>query len=632
MTAAPPPGAVTGAPRGDAPTHADGGGAGTLSRVLLAGCALVLAAAAGRIVLHDPTSLPVSGDQASFTYQALSLRGGDLAYDATDQARWLDLGWSEQPHGLFVQRRDDGWAFAKPLGYSVLLAPALAAAGARGISLVGAGLLLAYAGCWYGIGRLRWDRATAAIVATTATVASHAWFFGFPAHADLFVAVLVGLAALGATRVAFAPAGRGRHRQLTGSTSTHVAGHDRAPASHTTSTAIDVTGHGRAPASHTGSAATPDMGRHGEPAPPGRPVVAHDRSASLPANPGGGHTTAWLCLAAVATGLLVTEKLPALVALGPLLALAVARAPGRARAVALLAGAVVVGVSVLPYLYYSDGSSWSAYGGDRYYAIATTPWSGGTDADLTPWRTRDSLSPSFVLDRLADPDDELPSAALTYAVGRHTGVVTFAPIVPALGVAAAIAAWRRRRRPRSHLDADANSGARPGLVAGPPPENDHRGRAGTAGDPSPSSGPGGPRQADLAERRAGDGLTAAVATVGLVAYVALYLVVFTRNYFGGGQSVGNRYFLQVSLLVPVVAVSAGVTRHAARWCGAAATAWAVVVLGAQLRHPEEAFYRVERTSAAQRLLPFDGSQTHAWRFQCEPATCVPPPLEPLGDG
>ncbi len=493
----------------------------TASRVLLVACGLALLAAAGRVARHDPTDQPVTGDQASFTYQALSLQGGDLAYDAADQARWLELGWDDQPHGLFVQRRDDGWAFAKPLGYSVLLAPALAVAGAPGISLVGAALLLAYAGCWYGIGRLRWDRATAAVVATTATLASHAWFFAFPAHADLFVAVLVGLAALGATRAAW-------------------------------------------------PAATP--AHHPDPADI-RPASAW-----------------WLVLAAAAAGLLVTEKLPALVALAPLLVLAGLRSPGRARLLAAGAGVAVVALSTAPYLFYSDGASWSAYGGDRYYAIDTTPWSGGTDADLTPWQTRDSLSPSFVLDSIAHPSDDLPAAALTYAVGRHTGVATFMPIVPALMAAAVLLHWRRRRHGRRHG-----------------------------------------RRHEQAPSGSADGAVALAATVGLAAYIGLYLVVFTDNYFGGGQSVGNRYFLQVSLLVPIAAVASGITRRAARWCGAAALGWALVVLGAQLRQPEEAFYRIERTSPAQRLLPFDGTQEHSWRFRCEPATCVAPPLESYGE-
>ncbi|MGH9274287.1 MAG: hypothetical protein ACRDZU_06545 [Acidimicrobiales bacterium] len=493
------------------------------ARLVLVACALTLAGAALRVAVHDPTDQPVSGDQASFTYQALSLLGGDLAFDASDQKRWLELGWADQPHGLFVQRRDDGWAFAKPLGYSVLLAPAMAVADARGISLVGAALVLAYAGCWYGLGRLRWDRPAAVVVATVATVASHAWLFGFPAHADLFVAVLVGLAALGAARVAW-----------------------------------------RSTAAFLGS------------------------------------PTLWLTLAAVTTGLLVTEKLPALIALTPLLMVAFVRAPGRARVIAAVAGVAAVAVSVGPYLYYSDGASWSAYGGDRYYAIATTPWSGGTADDLTPWHTRDSLSPSFVLDSLEHPSDDLASATLTYAVGRHTGVATFLPIVPALFAAAVVARWRHRRTPS--------------FSAHPAP---------------PSGGESAQNQLGVAGP---DRTVALAAAAGLAAYVGLYLIVFTDNYFGGGQSVGNRYFLQVSLLVPVVATASGVTSRAARWCGAAAVVWALVVLGAQLRHPEEAFYRIERTSAAQRALPFDGSQVHAWRFQCEPAECVPPPLEAFGEG
>ena len=373
---------------------------GRSARLLLVVCGLILAGAALRVAVHDPTDQPVSGDQASFTYQALSLLGGNLSYDASDQARWLDLGWAEQPHGLFVQRHDHGWAFAKPLGYSVLLAPAIEVAGARGISLIGAVLLLGYAACWYGLGRLRWDQAGAAVVATAATVASHAWVFAFPVHADLFVAVLVGLAALGATRVAW-------------------------------------------------------------------------RSAASRA---AGSPTLWLAVAAVATGLLVTEKLPALVALAPLLVVAFLRAPVRARVIAAAVGVAVVAVSVVPYLYYSDGASWSAYGGDRYYALASTPWSGGSEDDLIPWHTRDSLSPSFVLDSIKDPSDDLASATLTYAVGRHTGVATFLPIAPALVVATVIG-WRRRRGHRDG-DTEPNGGAgrprRAGRVRGAVPRRVHR--------------------------------------------------------------------------------------------------------------------------------------------------------------
>lgn len=477
--------------------------------LVVALCLVVLGGAAVRIAVHDPTSEPVSGDQASFVYQALSLQGGNLSYDEADQERWLDLGWADQPHGLFLQARDDGWAFAKPLGYSVLLAPAMALFGAHGITVVGAALLLAYAGCWYAISRLRWDPVTSLAVATTASVASHAWLYAFPAHADLLVAVLVGVAALAAARVAW-------------------------PRAATATRTVDP----------------------------------------------------WLIVAAVACALLVTEKPPALVAVGPLVVLAALRRPWAARLVAAAVAVVVVAVSVAPYLYYSDGASWSAYGGDRYYALPNTPWSGGTEADLTPWRTRESLSPSHVLDSIVDPSGDIPGAAITYAVGRHTGVLTFQPVVGALLAAATVSgvlAWRRH--PRSFWQRLRNS-----------------------------------------ERRA---LLAVLAAAGLVGYAGLYLVAFTDNYFGGGQSIGSRYFLQVSAVAAVVAVASPLSVRAARWCAAFAAAWALIVLHPHLRAPEEAFFRIDRSSSAQRLLPFETTQVHGWRFTCAPGTCVPPDLEAL---
>ena len=41
----------------------------------------------------------------------------------------------------------------------------------------------------------------------------------------------------------------------------------------------------------------------------------------------------------------------------------------------------------------------------------------------------------------------------------------------------------------------------------------------------------------------------------MLVYVGLYLVVYTNNYFGGGASLGNRYFLQIApVLLGVLAV------------------------------------------------------------------------------
>ncbi|MGK2928451.1 MAG: hypothetical protein ACSLFO_02630 [Acidimicrobiales bacterium] len=512
--------------------------------VVLVLCALVLVFAALRVGAHDPTELQVSGDQATFTLNALSIAGGDLSYDEQDYDSWLDLDWEVNPRGLFMQRTDEGWAFAKPYGYSVLLAPFVNWFGADGISYANAGLLLAYAWCWYAIGRTRWRPAAAAMVATTATVASNAWPMAFPAHADLFVAVVVGVAVLAGVRVVL----------------------------------------GRAVDRGVGAAVRAPLGR--------------------------AATILWPCLAVVAAAVLVTEKLPALVAVGPLLAVALWRAPWRGRIPAVLLGLAVVAVSVVPYLDYSEGASWNAYGGDRYYAPAGTPWAGANDPaatadtadDIIQWRTRDTMSAQKVLDNITDPSEDIPHAALTYAVGRHTGALTNQPVVATLAAAAigAVVLRRRRRARAGTNDADDDGD----VQAGPEESGD----------------------------RSYPWWTPALvaAAVGLVGYAALYLVTFTDNYFGGGQSVGNRYFLQISVLVAVVPVAARITERAAATSAVLGAAVAYALITPHLVEADDAFFHIERTtSLGERLLPFEHTQSGNWRLQCDPEVdCDPPPLAP----
>ena len=64
----------------------------------------------------------------------------------------------------------------------------------------------------------------------------------------------------------------------------------------------------------------------------------------------------------------------------------------------------------------------------------------------------------------------------------------------------------------------------------------------------------------------------------LILYAAFYVVLFTNNYYGGAGSIGNRYFLQFSVVAIVVPVAAGLTERGAIWCSAFAATWALLVL------------------------------------------------------
>ena len=345
----------------------------------------------GRI-LTAPIDDQVNGDEASYVYSALSLRDLDLSYDAVDQARWMDLGWRDQPIGLFTQTFDGGWAMAKPIGASVMLAPSLYLFGLYGIQVTGALLLTAYAGCWYFSARLRWSREASAIVAVTAAVASHAWFYSFVAHADLFFAVLIGVVCYGCLR------------------------------------------------------------------------------AALRTDP------RWFWLAAVPAGLLVTEKTPALLAVSPIVAATFFLLRRRPALIGLGIVAAAGALSTLPYLYYSDGASWSPYGGERYYVESAAPWSGGGPDTIRLVATDEKLSPGFVIDRLGSTSADVVDASLTYVVGRHTGALTFLPLAPIMAVAGAAvlvgASGRARRSRGDRAEAPATANRTSSKLRRPSPSMD----------------------------------------------------------------------------------------------------------------------------------------------------------------
>ena len=152
-------------------------------------------------------------------------------------------------------------------------------------------------------------------------------------------------------------------------------------------------------------------------------------------------------------------------------------------------------------------------------------------------------------------------------IGQRTGALTFLPVVPALVLATVVARpWRRRTRATSD---EPDAGIDRGLALS--------------------------------------------AVLGLAAYAAFYVVLFTDNHYGGMQSIGSRYFLQLSPLAVVVPVAGGLRARMAVGCAAFAALWALLVLGPNLWHADTAFADPSRVSWVQGLLPLDGSQVGYWQ-------------------
>ncbi len=155
-----------------------------------------------RVARFDVRDGPLVGDQASHLMQAQSLaEDGDLVFDAGDHDRFLDVGWGP-PRGLFFQVTDDGYAFAKPYGYSVFATPFVMAFGAvGGFAAANAVLLVVLTAACHLILRSRLDDLPALALSTVFVFGSNAYPFAYVIHPDLFLATLTSLVALVALQV-----------------------------------------------------------------------------------------------------------------------------------------------------------------------------------------------------------------------------------------------------------------------------------------------------------------------------------------------------------------------------------------------------------------------------------------------
>ena len=450
--------------------------------VLLAGITLWML---WHTLRHDFRTQPLVGDQSAQLLQALSLAhdGNDLAYDALDVQRWRDVGWTTNPNGLYFQAFGDGWAFAKPYLYSVLLVVPYRLFGpALGVAVLNSALLLALVGVSVAILRL-WLRGPAVPLVTGAFVfASNAYFHAYPVVVDLFLAVGTGVFA---------------YLVLRG---------------------------------------------------------LRDRDDR------------WIVAGLAVGALLLTEKSPLALALGPLALYGWYRLSGwRWRIAGTALPALALVLAIVPYLHYSDGASWSAYGGERYYAFSSVPFDPEADFVGTPEPLRvptdETVSLSFVREQLTAGWDDTARSAVYYLVGRHAGLLVSAPMALAI---LGIALVRVRRLPGAAL--------------------------------------------------------AALGGLGL--YIAFYLVLFADNFYGGGQAVGNRYFLQVAPLVLAVAAAGKLPTRALSVAALVSVALSLVMWWPHHANPQEALVELDRTTPAQRLLPFESNQLGADYWRCGVGICV----------
>ena len=232
---------------------------------------------------------------------------------------------------------------------------------------------------------------------------------------------------------------------------------------------------------------------------------------------------------------------------------------------AVVVGLLAVGVSVAPYLKYSDANSFTPYAGERYQIkpvpIAREPWIGGQPGTdyYSVAITEGGIIENAVSGKAAD---RFESAAY-YFIGRYTGVLITVPLALLLLVAILVTLPKANRW--------------------------------------------------------------AVATfLGVLFYIGFYLIVFPKNYYGGGQSLGDRYFVQMAPAILVAALFAPLGAKTLRWLSLAAVALSLILTLPHHLDPSGAYAQVTRSSAPQRLLPVEGNQDYTWLLRGEPEPAPTP--------
>ncbi len=137
------------------------------------------------------TEYPLVGDASSHALQALSIAHDlDLKYDERDGKYWKELNWSKNPDGLFFQSYQEGYAFAKPYGYSLFLAVFIFLFGTAGFA-VGNVLIFGLINVFIFLTlRVFYEKMESVLLTISFTFFSYVYMYVFYVHSDLFLALL----------------------------------------------------------------------------------------------------------------------------------------------------------------------------------------------------------------------------------------------------------------------------------------------------------------------------------------------------------------------------------------------------------------------------------------------------------
>jgi len=143
---------------------------------------------------YNPLNYPIYADISSYVIQTQSIvYDFDLKYEKKDLVRFKEIAWQSGPLGLFVNRVDNDYYYAKPFLYSLFSAPLVWLFGVRGHIIFN--LLLFYLLIFIAFIflQLKNNIKLSLLISLLFFIFSPAYIYIFVIHPDLFIVTLLSL-------------------------------------------------------------------------------------------------------------------------------------------------------------------------------------------------------------------------------------------------------------------------------------------------------------------------------------------------------------------------------------------------------------------------------------------------------
>jgi hypothetical protein len=258
-----------------------------------------------------------------------------------------------------------------------------------------------------------------------------------------------------------------------------------------------------------------------------------------------------LCLV---TACIISEKPPAALALLPVLLFYFYKTRSVRTIISfglILAAGILL--FIFPYLHYSDYKSWNPYAGNRFYATTSKPFTFDGDKPPSSYHAKHTghhFSITKTIKRIFDTSKfgEKATSFYYYFFGAYTGMIVF---IPFAFIIIMLSIFRMMKKHDLQLIAP---------------------------------------------------------LTGLFFYILFYVMLFHENYYGGGQSLGNRYFLQISPLIILLVLGLNLKNKEVTVIFLISLGLSAMFLYRHHLKPKQAHIDIAKTGYIQEIMPFEKNQ------------------------